>query len=107
MDDIVAPPPTAYNGDKSGLSRPGRLREAAPIPQKDVLSNVHVQLRAGELVAVVGAVGSSKTSLLLGLLGELQPSGSGSSGELEVQAPGAAWIKPGCNAAYVPQESWI
>lgn len=37
----------------------------------EVLSDISLQVRAGQLVMVVGEVGSGKSSLLAGLLGEL------------------------------------
>ena len=37
-----------------------------------VLKNINFRVREGELVAVVGAVGSGKSSLLAAILGELE-----------------------------------
>ncbi len=51
--------------------------------------------RAGSLVAVVGSVGSGKSSLLQALLGEMERA----SGEVAVAA--------GTAVAYVPQQAWI
>lgn len=58
-----------------------------------VLKNVSLNVRAGSLVAVVGAVGSGKSSLLSGILGSLEKI----SGTVDVQG----------RLAYVPQQSWI
>ncbi|HYX34898.1 MAG TPA: ABC transporter transmembrane domain-containing protein [Oligoflexus sp.] len=71
--------------------------EDAPQP---VLTNIQLHLKPGESVAVVGPVGSGKTSLLLGLLGEVP----GISGR-------ATWtaLPDGSqpHLAYVPQEAFI
>ncbi|XP_048254590.1 multidrug resistance-associated protein 1-like [Haliotis rufescens] len=56
-------------------------------------SSVNVEVRRGQLVAVVGSVGAGKSSLLSALLGEMEKlSGS-------VQMKGSV--------AYVPQQAWI
>jgi ATP-binding cassette, subfamily C (CFTR/MRP), member 10 len=61
--------------------------------QEACLHNVTVHVRPGELVGIVGTVGTGKSSLLLGLAGELEVR----SGSLQV----------GGSIAYVPQEAWI
>ena len=38
-----------------------------------MLAGLHLGVKAGELVVVVGGVGSGKSSLLLAALGELEP----------------------------------
>ncbi|XP_009792251.1 ABC transporter C family member 14-like [Nicotiana sylvestris] len=58
-----------------------------------VLKEINVEIRKGELAAIVGMVGSGKSSLLASILGELHKL----SGEVRV-----------CGAtAYVAQTSWI
>ncbi|KAI9219470.1 P-loop containing nucleoside triphosphate hydrolase protein [Blastocladiella britannica] len=57
------------------------------------LSNVSFQVRRGTLTAVVGRIGSGKSLMLHGLLGEL-PSRSGT-------------VTMGGSVAYVPQQPWI
>ncbi len=52
-----------------------------------------LSVKAGELVAVVGSVGSGKSALLLGILGEIS------------QAPGAVHVHG--SLSYVPQQPWI
>ncbi|XP_028401273.1 multidrug resistance-associated protein 1-like [Dendronephthya gigantea] len=61
--------------------------------QSPVLKNINIHVKKGSLVAVVGQVGCGKSSLLSGLLGEMEKS----NGEV---------IKNG-STAYVPQQAWI
>ena len=58
-----------------------------------VLTNVSFEMKRGEKIAVIGRVGSGKSSLLLSLMNELEIV------EGRVQLNGSV--------AYVPQESWI
>uniref|UniRef100_A0A672LSW8 Canalicular multispecific organic anion transporter 1-like n=1 Tax=Sinocyclocheilus grahami TaxID=75366 RepID=A0A672LSW8_SINGR len=58
-----------------------------------VLKNVSLDIKPGRLVAVVGAVGSGKTSLISALLGELH------------SLKGCINIKG--SVAFVPQQAWI
>ncbi|KAK3094622.1 hypothetical protein FSP39_004144, partial [Pinctada imbricata] len=57
------------------------------------LKNIEVKVPDGKLVAVVGQVGSGKSSLISAILGELEKL----SGEVNVKG----------SVAYVPQEAWI
>ena len=57
------------------------------------LQDINMAVEAGSLVAVVGAVGSGKSSLLSALLGELKRTG----GHVNVHG----------SVAYVPQQAWI
>lgn len=57
------------------------------------LQGVNIKIPAGKLVAVVGQVGSGKSSLLSALLGEMDKL----SGSVNVNG----------NVAYVPQQAWI
>uniref|UniRef100_A0A673I1R2 Multidrug resistance-associated protein 1 n=1 Tax=Sinocyclocheilus rhinocerous TaxID=307959 RepID=A0A673I1R2_9TELE len=57
------------------------------------LKRIHVRIPEGALVAVVGHVGSGKSSLLSALLGEMQ------------KQEGSVSIKG--SVAYVPQQAWI
>lgn len=59
---------------------------------KPVLSAVNFTAHKGELVAIVGAVGSGKSAMLQGILGELRTEGT-------VRQKGAV--------AYAPQQAWI
>ena len=62
FDDVAA------SWQPSGSSTDGR---AAKGSDRCVLRNVSFTLSRGEKVAVIGAVGSGKTSLLLSILGEV------------------------------------
>uniref|UniRef100_A0A672I7Y0 ATP-binding cassette, sub-family C (CFTR/MRP), member 2 n=1 Tax=Salarias fasciatus TaxID=181472 RepID=A0A672I7Y0_SALFA len=64
-------------------------RDAEPL-----LKNVSLEIKPGQLVAVVGAVGSGKSSLISALLGEMHKS---DSSRASVQG----------SIAYVPQQAWI
>ncbi|XP_070772711.1 ATP-binding cassette sub-family C member 2 isoform X2 [Enoplosus armatus] len=63
-------------------------REAEPL-----LKNVSLDIKPGRLVAVVGAVGSGKSSLVSALLGEMH----NTKGFVNIQG----------SLAYVPQQAWI
>ncbi|CAN8033111.1 unnamed protein product, partial [Ixodes persulcatus] len=58
-----------------------------------VLKDVNLNVKTGSLVAVVGSVGSGKSSLLSAVLGALEKM----SGSVDVQG----------RIAYVAQQSWI
>uniref|UniRef100_A0A8C1VAI2 ATP-binding cassette, sub-family C (CFTR/MRP), member 2 n=1 Tax=Cyprinus carpio TaxID=7962 RepID=A0A8C1VAI2_CYPCA len=58
-----------------------------------VLKNVSLDIKPGRLVAVVGAVGSGKTSLISALLGELHSL----KGHINIKG----------SVAFVPQQAWI
>uniref|UniRef100_A0A672LWS9 ABC-type glutathione-S-conjugate transporter n=1 Tax=Sinocyclocheilus grahami TaxID=75366 RepID=A0A672LWS9_SINGR len=64
-----------------------------PKDTEPVLKNVSLDIKPGRLVAVVGAVGSGKTSLISALLGELH------------SLKGCINIKG--SVAFVPQQAWI
>lgn len=63
-------------------------REAEPL-----LKNVSLEIKPGRLVAVVGAVGSGKSSLISALLGEMHST----KGFINIQG----------SLAFVPQQAWI
>ncbi|XP_069102567.1 multidrug resistance-associated protein 1-like isoform X2 [Argopecten irradians] len=79
-------------GDKAVAIRDGRFTWDA---EKDstTLDNINLEVPEGSLVAVVGIVGSGKSSLISALLGELEKLG----GDVVVKG----------SLAYVPQEAWI
>ncbi|OLY82777.1 Metal resistance protein YCF1 [Smittium mucronatum] len=64
-----------------------------PAESKPTLSNVSFSVKNGELLSVVGKVGSGKSSLLHSLLGEM----SKSAGSVTIRG----------KIAYVPQQPWI
>uniref|UniRef100_A0AAQ4Q6G1 ATP-binding cassette, sub-family C (CFTR/MRP), member 2 n=1 Tax=Gasterosteus aculeatus aculeatus TaxID=481459 RepID=A0AAQ4Q6G1_GASAC len=63
-------------------------REAEPL-----LKNISLDIKPGKLVAVVGAVGSGKSSLMSALLGEMYSN----KGFINIQG----------SLAFVPQQAWI
>ena len=103
-----APPPDEGTGKKKkrkGRSPSGRknLQGAAKISdttqQKGEemvfkVEDVSLRIPRGKLVAVVGAVGSGKSSLLQGLIGEMRKtSGSVTFGGTVSYCPQSAWIQ--------------
>ena len=99
----------------------GTIEEAAP-----ALAGVNVSVGPGEVVAVVGSVGSGKTALIKGLLGELNPVPSPIMGELldrnhqraeGTDSPGSSLSSNQINqrpvvtmrgeVAYCSQEAWL
>jgi hypothetical protein len=71
--------------------------QAAGTGSVSVLRQVHMSVAHGSLVGVVGAVASGKTSLLLGMLGELPRT----AGSVEVRA-----MSSGPLSALMNQEAW-
>eukprot|EP00850_Spirogloea_muscicola_P011143 SM000068S20575 [mRNA] locus=s68:197067:208001:- [translate_table: standard] len=69
------------------------FEEAAYRHQGPFLQDIDVAVPRGETVAVTGAVGSGKSSLLLAMLGEIEHRG------------GACFVEN--HIAYVPQQPWI
>lgn len=67
-----------------------------PDAEKPTLSAVDLDVPTGSFVAVVGATGEGKTSILSAILGEI-PAAAGSTGEVALRG----------RVAYVPQVSWI
>lgn len=70
------------------------------LEEVDVLMDVNLDIRRGELIVVVGEVGSGKSSLLQAVLGEI---GLREGGQLQ-------WFTKNHESpsiAYVPQEPWI
>ncbi len=65
-------------------------------PQESVLKNISLEIKSGEAIAIVGSVGSGKSSLLYGLLGECRTS----AGTIQRKNASGPW-------AYVPQEAYI
>ncbi len=92
--------PAMVLGSPSSSSSEMLALQGATAPADDRsgfrLDNVHFSVSRGEAVAVVGSVGSGKTSLLLALLGELEL-GAGTLFRNVV----------GLRGLYVPQEAFI
>ena len=73
--------------------------EKAPADQRpETLQKVELEIKKGELLAVVGGTGQGKSSLLSAMLGEI-PCTSENGGTLPVFVNGSV--------AYVSQEAWI
>lgn len=61
--------------------------------EKLTLKNINLQVKQGQLIAVVGSVGSGKSSLISAVLGDMEKI----SGRVNVKG----------SVAYVPQQPWI
>ncbi|KAI1701315.1 ABC transporter domain-containing protein [Ditylenchus destructor] len=61
------------------------------------LSDITLNARQGELIGVVGRVGSGKSSLLAAILGEMEP----------IMAQNSKCLVYAKSIGYVPQQSWI
>ncbi|TRY93238.1 hypothetical protein DNTS_014375 [Danionella cerebrum] len=89
LDSVERAP---YNPDTDGVIINNGMfswsKEATPY-----LKRINVRLQQGSLVAVVGHVGSGKSSLLSAVLGEMEKK----SGHVTVMG----------SVAYVPQQAWI
>ena len=100
-----APPPAdEKKGDKDKNGKHGPKKASSPlhitgdetIDEDDVfkIRDIAMSIPRGQLVAVVGAVGSGKTSLLQGLVGEMRrTTGSVTFGGSVSYCPQAAWIQ--------------
>ena len=64
-----------------------------PVAGGFALSNINIRIPRGQLVMVVGAVGTGKSSLLSSLVGEMH------------RVDGTAVV--GGSVAYCPQSAWI
>ncbi|KFZ64856.1 Canalicular multispecific organic anion transporter 1, partial [Podiceps cristatus] len=89
--------PIAGSGTQP-LLRAGPMQElvgnlAALLPQPSCLCSVTLDIAPGSMVAVVGAVGSGKSSLVSAMLGEME----NIKGHINIQG----------SLAYVPQQAWI
>jgi ATP-binding cassette subfamily C (CFTR/MRP) protein 4 len=73
------------------------------------LSHISLKVRRGAFAAVVGPVGSGKSSLLMALLGELGPAGAVETAAAPVLAlaPVPAPVRVEGRVAYVAQSPWI
>jgi len=88
-----APAPAAA-APAAAAAAPGGAEGAAPSRSSVALSDISVAIGHGQMVAVVGAVGSGKSALLLALCGELRQI------EGEARPPREA-------VAYAPQDAYI
>ncbi|KIJ66691.1 hypothetical protein HYDPIDRAFT_26121 [Hydnomerulius pinastri MD-312] len=88
-------------GDKKGMfDKKSKSKPSTPTPPKPVdeanifkVTGVDLEIPRGQLVAIVGAVGMGKTSLLQGLIGEMRRI--------------AGTVEFGGSVAYCAQSAWI
>ena len=81
-------------GAPAAAGAPPAAAAAVLAAQRPTLRNISLEVRAGELVAVVGQTGAGKSSLCAAMLGEM------------VQREGAPLVAPS-SAAYCAQTAWI
>ncbi|KIO14748.1 hypothetical protein M404DRAFT_17610 [Pisolithus tinctorius Marx 270] len=81
--------------DKGGSSKLSSPTQQKPVDPTNVfeIKDVNLEIPHGELVAIVGAVGMGKTSLLQGLIGEMRRS--------------AGSVEFGGTVSYCAQSAWI
>jgi ABC-type multidrug transport system fused ATPase/permease subunit len=102
------PPPDDSEGKegkgKKKHRRSSSKQEPDTTPPNDVkeevlfkLKDIDLKIPRGQFVAIVGAVGSGKTSLLQGLIGDMRKTGgSVRFGGSVAYCPQSAWIQVGC-----------
>lgn len=99
-----APPPEVVEKKKGKKDKKDKTKgkpEVDPSSTDEVfeLKDISLSIPRGQLVAIVGAVGTGKTSLLQGMIGEMRrvPNMNGDKGT----------IKFGGSVGYCPQSAWI
>ncbi|KAI6165735.1 ABC transporter [Pisolithus thermaeus] len=87
-------------GSRAKLDKKGTSKPSSPAQQKQVdkanifqIKDVNLEIPRGQLVAIVGAVGAGKTSLLQGLTGEMRRT--------------AGSVEFGGTVSYCAQSAWI
>lgn len=90
FDDYVDRSNTEFRDDFPVVIKGGSFEWE---PTKPVLTNINLSVPRGSLIAIVGAVGAGKSSLLNALLGEI----SKTAGQVKVSG----------SVAYVSQQAWI
>lgn len=89
-----APPPDETKGIKSKKkSKSVKDEEEKSVDRVFKMEDVSMSVPYGKLVAIVGAVGSGKTSLLQGIIGEMRKT--------------KGTIKFAGSVSYCPQTAWI
>ncbi|EJU05282.1 hypothetical protein DACRYDRAFT_74445 [Dacryopinax primogenitus] len=88
----LEPFPTAAQGDTLVSVRDGEFKWSSS-QNEPTLLNVDLELRKGELVSVVGRVGSGKSSLAAAVLGEM------------IKTEGTVVLRG--SVAFAPQQPWI
>lgn len=86
----------------------------ASVPSADfALKSIDLTVEPGQLVGIVGPVGSAKSSLLMAVLREMAPVQDGGGREVRINNKNGAtdaWnlgVYVGGKVAYAPQEPWI
>jgi ATP-binding cassette, subfamily C (CFTR/MRP), member 1 len=80
---------SATKGD-SAIPEQGRVASDSPFK----LENIHMKISRGTLIGIVGRVGSGKSSLLQGMIGEMRRvSGTVTFGGKVAYCPQTAWIQ--------------
>lgn len=100
-----APPPEAAEAKKGKKDKKDKKKKGKPEVDSSStdevfeLKDISLSIPRGQLVAIVGAVGAGKTSLLQGMIGEMRrvPNMNGDKGA----------IKFGGSVGYCPQSAWI
>ncbi|KZT52688.1 glycoside hydrolase family 43 protein [Calocera cornea HHB12733] len=88
----IEPLPSAQQGDVLVSVKDGEFKWSKTQPEATLL-NVDLELKKGELLSVVGRVGSGKSSLAAAVLGEM------------LKTEGTVTIRG--TVAYAPQQPWI
>jgi len=111
---VQANPPKADGGGQIEVSNGSFLwskfnqikdgEEMTPSSSSPALCDVHLKVNPGEVVAVVGSVGSGKSALIKGILGELAPVPTQVNDYLSNDRPEV--IMHG-NIGYCSQEAWL
>lgn len=93
-DELAAPAPTPTQADSVNpdniLAEIQNLFFRYPQTSVNVLKDISVQIKRGEVIAIMGANGSGKTTLLLHLIALLRPS----SGEVLIKGQDTRRCKP-------------
>lgn len=100
-DDNTVPTPILSNGQANDNNNANKFTPNAPLFS---LTNVGLSVRKGELIAVVGSVGSGKSSLLNAILGEMQCKNENSQFS---RSDAVIQLAADLRVAYVPQQAWL
>jgi ABC-type multidrug transport system fused ATPase/permease subunit len=132
LEDSAQTPPATFSNTEGVVNPPvleirkSTYRYGTDPALKPVLQDVSFSVGRGELLVVVGPVGSGKSSLLAVALGELQPvapdhsavraeGGESHESGVELKAPASSpggvssvrVLESGCRIAYCAQRPWI
>jgi len=84
-------------------SRHGNVNPEDPLSDVETLRNLNITIESGELIAIVGTVGSGKSSFLSAILGEMEP-----LNDSKVYIPrGADMTNDGKFISYCCQTPWV